>query len=252
MSMVTATIMGTAMTTGIRMDEPSGDVEHLTLLLAWLSPSFPVGAFSYSHGIEAAVEQGFVRDRATLIRWIGGVLEHGAGRTDAMLFAHAHAAVLAGDEAGFAWAVERADVLRVSSEMALESRAQGQAFLTTIRNAWPLDGLERWRGVIAGTGRPPAYAVGVAMAAALAGVGVWPALAAFLHAFVANLVSAGVRLVPLGQTDGQKALAALDPLVHHAAEVALLTPIDDLGGRSAMVDWTSMIHETQYTRLFRS
>ena len=92
----------------------------------------------------------------------------------------------------------------------------------------------------------------VALTAALAGIGLRPALAAFLHAFAANLVSAGVRLVPLGQTDGQKALAALDPLVHHAAAVALHSSIDDLGGRSAMVDWTSMIHETQYTRLFRS
>lgn len=251
---------------GIRMDDvvasgphpnppPPGAGEgthHLTLLLAWLSPSFPVGAFSYSHGIEAAVEQGFVRDRDTLVRWIGGVLEHGAGRTDAMLFAHAHAAVRAGDEAAFAWAVERADVLRASAEMALESRAQGRAFLTTIGNAWPLDGFGRWGAVIAGTGRPAAYAVAVALVAALAGIGVRPALAAFLHAFAANLVSAGVRLVPLGQTDGQKALAALDPLVHHAAGLALRTPIDDLGGRAVLVDWTSMIHETQYTRLFRS
>ncbi|MBP2296710.1 urease accessory protein UreF [Azospirillum rugosum] len=225
---------------------------HLTKLLAWLSPSFPVGGFSYSHGIEAAVEQGLVRDRDSLARWMDGILRHGAGRTDGMLFAAAHRAVLAGDEAAFAWAVERADAMRASAETALESRAQGQAFLIAVRAAWPMDGLERWDRVIAGTGRPVAYAVAVALAAALIGVPEGPALAAYLHAFAANLVSAGVRLVPLGQTDGQKALAALDSVVHSAAEAALTAPLDDLGSRAMAVDWTSMIHETQYTRLFRS
>ncbi|AWK87983.1 urease accessory protein UreF [Azospirillum thermophilum] len=226
--------------------------QALTKLLAWLSPSFPVGGFTYSHGIEAAVEQGLATDRASLIRWLDGILRHGAGRTDGMLFAAAHRAVLAGDEAAFAWAVERADVLRATAETALESRAQGQAFLTAVRAAWPLAGLERWDAVLAATGRPPAYAVAVALAAALLGVAEGPALAAYLHAFAANLVSAGVRLVPLGQTDGQRALAALDPVVHRAARAALAAPPDDLGGRAMAVDWTSMIHETQYTRLFRS
>ncbi len=224
----------------------------LTRLLAWLSPGFPIGGFSYSHGIEAAVEQGLVRDRASLIVWLDGILRHGAGRTDGMLFTAVHRAVLAGDETAFAWAVERADVLRASSETALESRAQGQAFLLAIRAAWPLDGLGRWDAVLAGTGRPAAYAVAVALVAALIGVAEGPALAAYLHAFAANLVSAGVRLVPLGQTDGQRALAALDPITHAAAETVLAVPLDDLGGRAPAVDWTSMIHETQYTRLFRS
>lgn len=224
----------------------------LTLLLAWLSPSFPVGAFSYSHGLEAAVEEGLVRDRAGLTRWVAGILAYGAGRSDAMLFAHAHAAVTAEDEAAFLWALERADVLRATAETALESRAQGQAFLGTVRAAWPLPGFARWDGLVRGGGRSCAYPVAVALAAALAGIVLRPALAGYLHAVAANLVSAGVRLVPLGQTDGQKALATLDPLVHHAVDTALAAPIDDLGTCAAAVDWTSMIHETQYTRLFRS
>ncbi len=224
----------------------------MTRLLAWLSPSFPVGGFSYSHGIEAAVERGLVRDRATLIVWLDGILRHGAGRTDGALFLAIHRAVRAGDEAAFAWAVERADAMRASSETALESRAQGTAFLLAIRAAWPLDGLARWDAVFTVTGRPPAYAVAVALVSALIGVAEGPALTAYLHAFAANLVSAGVRLVPLGQTDGQRALAALDPITHAAAVAALSTPLEDLGGRALAVDWTSMIHETQYTRLFRS
>lgn len=231
---------------------PQEGERALTRLLAWLSPSFPVGAFSYSHGLEAAVDQGLVTDRGTLVRWVDGILRLGAGRIDGTLFAHAHAAVMNTDEPTFVLVVERADLLRSTSETALESRAQGSAFLTTVRNAWPLDGLERWEASIGATGRPCAYAVAVALASALAGIPVRPALTAFLHAFTANLVSAGVRLVPLGQTDGQKALAALDAVVHHAVATALATPIDDLGACAFMVDWTSARHETQYTRLFRS
>jgi len=234
------------------LPEEGVSAHALTRLLAWLSPSFPIGGFSYSHGIEAAVEQGLVRDRDSLIVWLDGILRHGAGRTDGMLFAAVHRAVRNGDEAAFAWAVERADILRASVETALESRAQGTAFLLAIRAAWPLDGLARWDAALAATGRPPAYAVAVALVSALIGVAEGPALAAYLHGFAANLVSAGVRLVPLGQTDGQRALAALDPITHAAAATALATPLQDLGGRAMAVDWTSMIHETQYTRLFRS
>nr|WP_029008070.1 urease accessory protein UreF [Azospirillum halopraeferens] len=224
----------------------------LLRLLAWLSPSFPTGAYTYSHGLEAAVEAGLVRDRATLADWAGFVLEHGAGRTDAVLFAAAHRAVSAGDDDAFLWALERADGLRGTREMALESSAQGTAFLGAVAAAWPLEGLERWRGLIAGTGRAPAHAVAVALCAALAGIPLAPALAGFLHAVVANLVSAGVRLVPLGQTDGQRTMAALEPLVaRHAAWAESASP-DDLGSRAPMVDWTSAVHETQYTRLFRS
>jgi urease accessory protein len=224
----------------------------LTRLLAWLSPGFPVGGYSYSHGIEYAVESGRVRDRVSLTGWIGAILEHGTGRTDAVLFAAAHRAVTAGNESAFAWAVERADVLRGARELALESSAQGAAFLSTLRAAWPAPAFERWAAAIAATGRPPAYPVAVATAAAASGIAMLPALTAFLHAFAANLVSAGVRLIPLGQTDGQKAIAALDPVVHSVAGIALALPLDDLGGRAPMIDGCAMSHETQYTRLFRS
>jgi urease accessory protein len=79
-----------------------------------------------------------------------------------------------------------------------------------------------------------------------------PALAAFLQAFAANLVSAGVRLVPLGQSDGQLVVAALEAAVAAAARQALATPLDEVGTAAPIVDWCSMRHETQYTRLFRS
>ena len=221
-------------------------------LLAWLSPSFPIGGYTYSHGVEMAVEAGFVRDRATLAGWVAHILDHGAGRSDALLFATAYRAVEAGDEPAFLWALERADAMRASSETALESSAQGTAFLSTVAAAWPLPGLERWTALIDSEQRSPAHAVAVALCAALAGIPLGAALAGFLHAVAANLVSAGVRLVPLGQTDGQRALAALEPVAARCAARALTASLDDLGSAAPMVDWTSMTHETQYTRLFRS
>jgi urease accessory protein len=224
----------------------------LLRLLSWLSPGFPTGGFSYSHGLEFAVEAGLVRDRAGLAGWVGAVIEHGAGRSDGILFAAAHRAVTADDEAAFLWAVERGDVQRGSAELALESSAQGQAFLATVRAAWPLPGLERWIGLIRATGRAPAHGVAVALAAALAGIALQPALAGFLHALAATLVSAGVRLVPLGQTDGQRVLAALEPLVLAAARRVPDLAREDIGGRASVIEWASLCHETQYTRLFRS
>ena len=231
---------------------PRGGEGALLRLLAWLSPSFPIGGYTYSHGVEQAVEAGFVRDRATLTGWVAFILEHGAGRSDAVLFAAVHRAVADGDEPAFRWALERADALRGSRETALESAAQGTAFLSTVAAAWPLPGLDRWQTIIQAESRPPAHAVAVALCAALAGIPLGASLAGFLHSVAANLVSAGVRLVPLGQTDGQRALAALESVVARVAAWAETASPDDLGSRAPMVDWTSMTHETQYTRLFRS
>lgn len=224
----------------------------LLRLLAWLSPSFPIGGYTYSHGLERAEEERFVHDRATLVRWVAAVLEHGAGRADAVFLALTHRAVTAGDEVGFLWTLERADVMRASAETALESSAQGTAFLTTVRAAWPVPGLERWMAIIGTADRPPAHPVAVGLATALAKVPLADVLHGFLHAVAANLVSAGVRLVPLGQTDGQRALAALEPVIVAVATWAHAAGADDLGSRAPMIDWTSISHETQYTRLFRS
>lgn len=218
-------------------------------LTAWLSPSFPVGAYSYSHGIEYAVEAGLVRDAAGLTGWLATIIAHGAGRIDAALFLAAHRAVLAGDDAALAWAAERGDVLRGTAETALESSAQGTAFLATLRAAWPDPRLDRWAQAL---DRPPAYAVAAGVSAALSGIGEEMALALFLQAVAANLISAAVRIIPLGQTDGQRVTAALEAPLLAAARAALDRPLEDLGAAAPMVDWTSMTHETQYTRLFRS
>jgi urease accessory protein len=221
-------------------------------LAVWLSPSFPVGAYTYSSGLEHAVEGGFVADADALYDWVAMMLRTGQGRVDADFFRDAYRSMADGDDEDLVAVIEMADAMRGTSELALESAAQGEAFLTAVRAAWPDARLDRLAELVAGMARKPAYAVAVGATAAVHDVPLRDALIAFLHAVAANLVSAGLRLVPLGQTDGQRVTARLEPVAVAAADAALARPREDIGAATPMVDWTSMQHEIQYTRLFRS
>ena len=219
-------------------------------LLAWLSPAYPIGAFSYSHGLEAAIEAGLVTDRGSLTAWIGGVLDHGTGRSDAALFAAAWRAARRNDEAALNDIADLAAAWRGTAEMALEARQQGAAFLSITRSAWPDARLDTFAARRDGQCALP---VAVAIAAAWHGIDLEPALSGYLHAFAANLCSAAVRAIPLGQSDGQRALSALASSVENAVAAALsVASLDDVGTASPVLDWCSMRHEIQYTRLFRS
>lgn len=224
----------------------------LLRLMAWLSPSFPVGAYAYSHGAEAAVETGRVLNRDQAIEWISFVLQHGTGRMDADLFVSAYLATEENNIDAVLDVVTHADALKGTKELGLESRAQGQAFCDAVLAAWPDEKLTAITDEIKAQDLQPSYATSVAIASALAGVGLQAALGAYLHAFCANIASAVVRLVPLGQTDGQKIIAALEPLVEQVLAEALERDPNDIGSAAFMVDWLSMTHETQYSRLFRS
>ena len=224
--------------------------DQLYRLLAWLSPAYPIGAFSYSHGIETAVEEQFVKDRASLVGWIETVLQDGTGRVDGALFAAAWRAVAAEDWSLFDAIAELAAAWRGTSEMALEARQQGGSFLAITRTAWPHDWLELAHKRLGGEVALP---VAVALTAAAHRIPLDDSLIGYLHAFTANLISAAVRAVPLGQSDGQLALATLEPSVRRATEAALtVTDLDEVGTATPLLDWCSLRHETQYTRLFRS
>jgi urease accessory protein len=275
-------------------------------LLAWSSPGYPTGAFSYSHGLEWAVETGSVTNLPTLLDYVTAVLARGGGWVDAVLFAHAwrlaspaadaslatgaaptaavaalprtaadRAAPPAPSSAGRAptqvaatnipsavpWADDAraaaldelsqlAAAFRGSSETALESRQQGSAFLDVTRKAWPhaeLDAFAQRRA-----NAPVAHCVAVALACAAHNIALVPALHSYLHAIAANLISAGARLIPLGQTQAQIAIARLSPTITEIVEHALATNLDDLGTAAPLVEICSLRHETQYTRLFRS
>jgi urease accessory protein len=221
-------------------------------LAVWLSPAFPVGAYTYSSGIEYAVEAGLIADADGLFAWVAAMLRTGPGRVDADLFRDAYTAARGGNEDDLAAVAEQADAMRGTRELALESAAQGEAFLQAVRAAWPEPRLDAFAALLSKLGRKPAYAVAVGVTAGVHGVPLREALTAFLHAVAANLVSAGLRLIPLGQTDGQRVTARLEPVVVVAADASLRRPGGDIGAAAPMVDWTSMQHETQYTRLFRT
>jgi urease accessory protein len=218
-------------------------------LMAWLSPSYPVGAFSYSSGIEWAIEAGDITDAETLRRWLAVVFEDGGVSCDGVFFTHAHRATVNDDAAALSEVAELAAAFAPSRERALETTAQGRAFFEATHAAWPCPALERLAALWDG---PLAYPIAVGVAAAGHGIAAPPALAAFLQAVAANLVSAGIRLVPLGQTDGQRILASLETVVAATAVRALAMPLDQIGGAAFRADLASMRHETQYTRLFRS
>jgi urease accessory protein len=233
---------------GVSKDE-GPQAPALYRLMAWLSPAYPVGAFSYSSGIEWAVEAGDITDAGTLKRWLSVMMADGGGYCDAILFVHAHRAAAAGDETALLGVAELAAAFAPTKERHLETTAQGNAFVEATRAAWPCAALDRLKAIWDG---PVAYPVAVAVAAAGHGIALAPALSAYLQAVAANWVSAGVRLVPLGQTDGQRVLAALEEVIAATAQRALGASLDDLGSAAIRADLASARHETQYTRLFRS
>jgi urease accessory protein len=215
--------------------------------MTWLSPAFPVGGFSYSHGLEWVVETGKVRDAATLGDWIEDILVHGAGRTDAIFLAEAWRSVSANDAAALNGVTELAAAFVPSAERRLETLAQGAAFVSAVRAVWPhpvVETLVKREEV--------AYPIAVGACAAAHGLPLLETAQAFVQAFAAGLVSAGVRLIPLGQTDGLRVVARLERLISRIVATALAANLDDIGGIAVTADIASMRHETQYTRLFRS
>jgi len=218
-------------------------------LMTWLSPSFPVGAFSYSSGIEWAVEAGDITDVATLQDWLAAMLLDGAGFCDGTLLCHAYRAAAAADGKTLNDVAELAAAFVPSRERHLETTAQGRAFVDMARSAWRCETLDLLASHVTG---PVTYPVAVGVTAAGHGIPPGLTLHAFLHAATSNWISAGVRLIPLGQTDSQRALAALEPVIAATAEKSLDASLDDLGSATFRADLASMRHETQYTRLFRS
>jgi urease accessory protein len=224
----------------------------LLRLQTWLSPAFPTGAYSYSHGLEWAVEAGYINDRKSLIDWLDADLCYGSGRNEAIFFSEAWRCAIADDRAKLFEIAELAASFRGTSEFALESSQQAAACLTTLRQVWP-DGLLDWLlEILCERHVQPVLAVVLGVRSARQGVPVSLAVPAFLQSYMTNLVTAGVRLVPLGQTDGQLAIAELEQAILAASVEAERATIDDLGSAAFMVDLASIAHETQYTRLFRS
>ncbi|SOH93644.1 urease accessory protein [Monaibacterium marinum] len=211
------------------------DLRHAQLLHQWLSPGYPTGAFAWSHGLDRLIDDGEIADAAGLECWLRGVLGYGSGWTDAVLLANAYRAPERADEVA-----ELAAALAPSRERFAETLDQGTGFARVTS------------AVAGGSETPRAYPVALAVAAAREGVGLDLTLTLYLQAFVANLVSAAVRAVPLGQTDGQRVITALSGTCITVAQAARDTDLTQVGGAAIRADMASLHHETQYSRMFRS
>ncbi|NDW00677.1 urease accessory protein UreF [Yangia sp. PrR002] len=208
--------------------------DPLLTLHQLFSPSFPVGAFAYSHGLETLVQEERITSAAQLQGWLEAVLRHGAGWSDAVLLAQV---ARGGDAAELA---ELATALSPSAERRLETVKQGEAFASTVRDLWQVDIL------------PAPYPVAVGQAVRALDLPLLPAAQLYLQAFASNLAAAGIRLIPLGQTEGQGVVRALSPLCEALAAQAVTASLDEIGGFSPVSDIASQRHEALYSRIFRS
>ena len=228
------------------MTERAGQVALLRLM-TWLSPAFPTGGFSYSHGLERAVHDGLVTDRESLEEWLRSLLDIGSGWNDAVLFrrgADARAGRGRGSCASSPTSPKRSPV---SEERHRETMLQGSAFAAAALAGWP----QPSRSARSPSNAAP-YCIAVGATAGAHAVPLRDALAAFLQAFAANLVQASIRLGVTGQTGAIETIVALEPLVLAVAARAEKSTLDDLGSATFLSDIMAMKHETQYSRLFRS
>ena len=212
------------------------DAQILTLT-QWLSPAYPVGAFAYSHGLEAAADQGWVTDAPSLEAWLEDVIWHGAGRSDALVLAAA-------------WRAENADTIAeidattrafaASKERLFETTQQGASFTLITSDIWggDLSGLT--------------YPVALGAASSRNGLPLALTQTMYLQAFLSNLVAAGQRLLPVGQTAGQAMLQRLSLTLPELATQTAHGDLDHLGATAFLSDIAAMKHETQYSRIFRS
>lgn len=206
-------------------------------LVSWFSPAFPIGAFSYSHGLEAAIANGDVIDGTTLKTWLTHLLRHGSGWNDCLLIVAAYGA---GDEAEIQELRDLANALAAGNERQLESSLQGDAFAKTV-SAVSRDEFE---------GGPLPVVVGTVANAH--GIPLADLLPVYLHAFCSNLISAAARSMALGQIEAQQILASLFLQIDEVATDALSASLEDIGGASFLADLASMQHETLQPRQFRT
>lgn len=250
---------GTAMTEGLSQFQSQSlslSLSALYRLQTFLSPAFPVGAFTYSHGLEQMVDQGDITGAEGLTRWLEDILRFGAGRSDAILLKETLRAALGGDTGTVAELRDLGLALQPSRERHLETSAQGTAFAGALARSWVPAGEHPaavlFRSLEISADEPWPYPVAVGLACAAHAIPEDAALTCWLQAFAANIVSAAIRVVPIGQSEGQSVLARLEPVILAGAKEAAACGLDDLGTSSFLADIASMAHETQYSRLFRS
>jgi urease accessory protein len=209
------------------------DLKFMTVM-QWMSPAFPIGAFAYSHGLEWAIDKDHVSNGEKLQKWITDLLEYGSLRTDAIFIS----LILRGHD------VRKMNELSMAlcpaGERLLETKLQGSAFAKVIEDVWQQD--------IGELSLP----IAVALAAKNQSIEQDLILPAYLHAFCSNLISAAIRLIPIGQTEGQRIMLELYPTISDLVKTASESEIDDLNSACFFSDVSAMEHEYLQPRIFKT
>jgi urease accessory protein len=220
------------------------------LQLLWLaSPALPVGGFSYSEGLEAAIEVGSVHDETTTQTWLLDQLHLCLGRSELPLLAQAMAAWTAHDVARIAELNDWVLATRETSELRRQVEQMGRSMLEWLRQR---AGADARVATLARLAPAPAWPIAFALAAAQSGASARDALLAFGFGWAENMVQASLKAAPLGQSAGQRVLTHLAAALPAVVEAALALPDDGRQAFTPMLAILSSQHETQYSRLFRS
>ena len=205
----------------------------MMILQAWFSPAFPIGAYSYSHGLETAIQDGLITDEVSLQSWISTLLLYGSGRNDGLFIKAAYEA----EEEANALCL----ALCASKERWQETTELGQAFSRVANRSYQTDlpdGL--------------AYPVAVGQAARTMDFDLTLTLQSYLQAFAANLISVGVRAIPIGQQAGQHCLVGLHPVIEEVITQAVEASLDEVGSAALLSDLMAMKHEHSVPRIYRT
>ncbi|MBW4449941.1 MAG: urease accessory protein UreF [Spirirestis rafaelensis WJT71-NPBG6] len=220
---------------------------NLLCLLQLASPALPVGAYSYSEGLETLVENNIINNQECLLHWLKAELRYGAIRLEAAVMLRAYNCVKMGDlEALSRWNMWLSAV-RETEELRNSSLQMGRSLIQLFGKLQP-----QIKPLADAVGNSCNYAIAFGIAAAYWNINIKAAILGYLHSWVSNLITAGVKLIPLGQTAGQQLLLNLQPLISDATASILALEDDNLSCCSWGLSLASMAHETQYTRLFRS
>ncbi|MEH2371591.1 MAG: urease accessory protein UreF [Nostoc sp.] len=220
---------------------------HLLSILQLASPTLPVGAYSYSEGLEMLVENGTIANQIHLKHWLEAELLYGAIRLEAAVMVRSEQAAKMGDiESLCRWNLWLS-AARETEELRASSWQMGRSLIQLLGKLEP-----QIMPIVNAVGNPGNYAIAFGIAVAHWQITIKAALLGYLHSWASNLITAGVKLIPLGQTAGQQLLLDLQPLLIAAALEILALEDDQLACCSWGLSLASMQHETQYTRLFRS
>lgn len=218
----------------------------LIRLLHLVSPSLPIGSFTYSQGIEWAVETGWIKSHENLQGWMRNQLHNGMSQLDIPLLKRLYQAIENEDKEALEYWIQYLNASRETKELLLEEKNRGRA-LTDLLIALEIPLAEKWKPLLA-----QSQAASFAVAAAYWKIPLQEASYGYVWSWLENLILAAVKIIPLGQTQGQKLLHQMTPLIPDAVTHGLAVEDDEIGASSPALAIASSRHETQYTRLFRS